>query len=260
MRGLRLASEPPFRLLTRWFVQRFCEKVETRARWGVDPYPYYQYGILTGANSAKRDGRPAITVIEFGVASGGGLLAMERHARAIEHTTSVKIAVIGFDSGAGLPTFCDHRDHPDLWKPGDYRFDISAVEKQIDQRRTRIIVGDVRETVPAFLQSGDFAPIGFVSFDLDIYSSTIAALQILGAEARRVLRQTPLYFDDIDFINNHRWAGELLAIREFNNTYENVKIDKWYGIRIGKPFPEAHYWNKMMVAHDLSAISSYVRN
>jgi len=207
---------------------------------------------------AKRDGQPEITVIEFGVASGRGIVVMERYACAVEQSTGTKISVIGFDSGVGLPPFIgDYRDHPDLWKPGDYRFDISVVEAQIDQSRTRTIVGDVRETVPAFLQSGDFAPIGFASFDLDIYSSTIAALQILKDERRRILRHTPLYFDDIDFIVNNRWAGELLAIDEFNQKCEDVKIDKWYGIHTDKPFPEAHFWNKMMVAHDLIAISNY---
>ena len=72
-----------------------------------------------------------------------------------------------------------------------------------------------------------------------------------------MLRQTPLYFDDLDFTSNHRWAGELLAIDEFNRTCDAVKIDRWYNIKGGKPFPEAYYWEKMFMAHDLEAISRY---
>jgi hypothetical protein len=116
----------------------------------------------------------------------------------------------------------------------------------------------VSKTVPALLDTGDFAPFGFISFDLDLYSSTRDALEILRSPKRQMLRQTVLYFDDTDFIVNHRWAGEPLAIDEFNAGTPDVKIDRWYAVRGGKPFPEAPYYDKMMVAHDLVAISAVV--
>jgi hypothetical protein len=254
----RIASEPPFRLVTRWVLQKFSKDIATRARWATDPYPYYQFGILEGARLAKAQDHPEITVIEFGVWSGRGLLKMEEYARRIELVTGVVIKVVGFDAG-GLPSFIgDHRDHPDQWKPGDYSMpNFEKLQMKIDPGRTRIIIGDVRDTVPSFLEKGDFPPLGFISFDLDLYSSTRDALKILSSNNRRTLRQTPLYFDDIDFITNHRWAGVLLAIDEFNQKCDTVKIDRWHNLKADKPFPEAHYWEKMMVAHDLRAIASY---
>jgi hypothetical protein len=256
----RIAAEPPFRLLGRFLVHRFSRDVQTRARWGVDPYPHYQFGILEGARLAKQDAQDGITVIECGVGSGRGLLSMEQHARAVEEHTGIRIAVVGFDSGAGLPAFIgDHRDHPDLWKPGNFPGDRAQIERAIDSTRTRLIIGDVRQTVAEYLAEDNHFPIGFISFDLDLYSSTKAALEVLFSHKRKMLRHTPLYFDDIDFIVNHRWAGELLAIREFNQEHEDVKIDCWYNIRADKPFPEQHIWDKMMVAHDLRAIDRHRR-
>jgi hypothetical protein len=66
----------------------------------------------------------------------------------------------------------------------------------------------------------------------------------------------PLYFDDIDSIFNHRFAGELLAIDEFNARQGDVRIDRWRGVRRGRPFPERPYLSQMYVAHDVKATSS----
>jgi hypothetical protein len=253
----RLGREPPFRLLTRLMVKTFSRNVATRANWGVDPYAPYQYGMLEGAFLARREGHTGITAVEFGVGSGRGLLQMERYAAVIEAFTGTVVKVVGFDTGIGLPALIgDYRDHPDHWAPGAYAMP-EDLSRQIDPARTRLVIGEVRQTVPAFVEDGDFLPIGFASFDLDLYSSTRDALTIFRSAKRKMLRQTPIYFDDIDFIANHRWAGELLAIEEFNKTCDVVKIDRWYNIRSEKPFPEADYWDKLMVAHDLERISRY---
>jgi hypothetical protein len=71
-----------------------------------------------------------------------------------------------------------------------------------------------------------------------------------------MLRNVPLYFDDIEFTENHRWGGEFLAIEEFNEAHPTKKIDRWYGVRKNKAFPERVYFEKMYVAHDLAAITA----
>jgi hypothetical protein len=53
----------------------------------------------------------------------------------------------------------------------------------------------------------------------------------------------------------NRFAGELLAIEEFNESDAGVKIDCWRGIGQRRPFPEAASLNRMFIAHDLDAIS-----
>ncbi|MFI5456342.1 MAG: hypothetical protein ACHRXM_12915 [Isosphaerales bacterium] len=199
---------------------------------------------------------PEISVIEFGVAGGNGLLVLEMEAAAVEKATGVSIKVYGFDNGsAGLPEFIgDYRDHPDAWVAGDYPMDEASLRSKLSQRTT-LIIGNVKDTVPRFVDDPRNAPVGFISIDVDLYSSTRDALKILSLPNKRMLTRVPIYFDDIGRYINHRMAGELLAIEVFNRENENVFIDKWMGIKEGRPFPEKSYLDMMYVAHDLEAIS-----
>jgi hypothetical protein len=104
-----------------------------------------------------------------------------------------------------------------------------------------------------FVEQYDPPSVGFASFDL--YSSTGDALAIFRGGERRMLRQVSLYFDEMDFIYNHRFAGELLATDEFNDENEAGKIDKWCGVSFDRPFPERSFLSKLFVAHDLEAVS-----
>ncbi len=63
----------------------------------------------------------------------------------------------------------------------------------------------------------------------------------------------PVYFDDIDFNFNYRFAGESLAIDGFNQASPQVKLDRWHGLANGRPFPERHFLTRMYGAHDLRA-------
>lgn len=252
----RLAKEPPFRVLARQLLKLFPVPVATRALWELTDYPPYLMGMLKAAEQARKQGLKAISALEFGVAGGNGLCAMQREALAIERETGVAVRVYGFDRGSqGLPEFGgDYRDHPDIWKPGDYPMDESALRARLDPG-TALIIGDIKDTVPRFFQEFDPPPVGFISVDVDLYSSARDALALLSRPDRRLLHRTILYFDDIGFFFNHRYAGELLAIDEFNKSSSQVKIDQWHGVRNGRPFPERPFLEKMYVAHDLQAIS-----
>jgi hypothetical protein len=46
-----------------------------------------------------------ISVFEFGVAGGNGLVALQNYAEIIEQQTGVKMRVFGFDTGHGLTEF-----------------------------------------------------------------------------------------------------------------------------------------------------------
>ena len=163
----------------------------------------------------------------------------------------------GFDTGTGLPELCgDHRDHPDKWVPADYPMDLGALQKRLSLR-TQLIIGNVRETVPEFSSNVLSSPIGFAAIDLDLYSSSKHVLSLFCGSNRKMLRRTYLYFDDVadpkaTFF--HKFAGELLAIDEFNDSSSEVKIDIWRGLRAGRIFPESPWIEKMYIAHDLAAI------
>jgi hypothetical protein len=255
----RLAMEPPLRLFVRAALRCAPVSVTTRALWDISDRPAYLLGVLYGARQALRQSVAEISVIEFGVAGGTGLLALQREAAAVEDELGVSIKVYGFDNGsAGLPAFIgDHRDHPDKWKPGDFPMDEPLLRSKLGPRTT-LILGDVALTVPRFCDDPGVPPVGFIAFDLDLYSSTSAALRVLSTPGKRALDHVPLYFDDTEHSISHRFAGELLAIDEFNASHNHIKIDRWRGLESDRPFPDASYLQKMYMAHDLKSISSRV--
>ena len=110
----RIALEPkriPRELLLRWPRASF----EARLKWDAMDRPDYAYGTYQAARQARALGLGGMTVIEMGVAGGRGLLALERHARAIQEQVGIEIAIFGFDLGSGLPQPRDYRDMPYVW-------------------------------------------------------------------------------------------------------------------------------------------------
>jgi hypothetical protein len=252
----KILREPPFRILTKALYGILPVSVETRALWDISPRPNYLNGLLLAAHQAQSEGVEEIAAVEFGVAGGNGLLVLQSEAEAVEKETGVRIAVVGFDNGPnGLPALIgDYRDHPDAWQPGDYPMDYEKLRAKLSSR-TQLILGNVRDTVPAFVGNRSAPPVGFISLDLDLYSSTVHALKILTLPGARILRRTFLYLDDVELTICHRFAGELLAIDEFNQGSHNIKIDRLRGFAGERPFPEKEYLRMLYVAHDLEAIS-----
>lgn len=253
-----LAKEPPFRLIARSVIRTLATDVHTRALWDVEDRPQYMLGVLRAAQQAKESGVKAISVAEFGVAGGAGLLRLQDYARRVQAATGVTIHVVGFDTGAGLPAGTrDFRDHPEIWSPGDYPMNWDALRPQLGAQ-TRLVLGDVRETIPAYIAEGKAPPLGFVSIDVDLYSSTRDALRILSHPDRSTLLRVVIYLDDAETMLYHRFAGELLAVEEFNQLNQWVKIDRWRGIRSQRPFPEHAWLDRMYVAYDLEAANRLV--
>ena len=251
----RLSEEPPFRLLTRAIIKRTPLNIRTKGRWDAVARPQYLAGILGGVDQAKREGASKISVMEFGVAGGNGLVLLQEYAAVVERETGIGISVYGFDAGSGLPALCgDYRDHPDQWRPSDYRMDEQALRRRLSSRTT-LILGDIKTTLPAFVAARQAPPLGFVSVDVDLYSSTVDTLKVFTQPGKCMLRRVPMYFDDTEFVFNHRFAGELLAIEEFNHAQNGVRIDIWRGLRKHRPFPESPWLRNMYMAHDLEAIS-----
>ncbi|MBI3896757.1 MAG: hypothetical protein HY308_00505 [Gammaproteobacteria bacterium] len=230
MNLLRYASQLPgfLGLWTRFPVG----PLKTRVRYGVFPYPQYAYGVYWSAYLASCLGIPRITVAEFGVAGGRGLLACEKISAEVESAVGVGIDVVGFDSGEGMPKAVDYRDLPHIWSEGFYRMDQAKLRARL--RRAKLILGDVRETVPQWLASNP-APLGFIAFDLDYYSSTKAAFAIFKGNESSHLPRVHCYFDDVasnDLGCMSQYVGELLAIREFNEAHDDRKISKFELLRL----------------------------
>jgi hypothetical protein len=212
--------------------------------WDVFQKPSYAYGIYHAAELAKKLGHDRISVIEFGVARGHGLKIMEQRATEIEQIFGVKVEVYGFDTGSGLPQASDYRDLPNVWSHGEFEMDETKLRQQLS--RAHLILGDVAETVKQFLAMSP-APVGFVSFDMDYYSSTVSGMKLFDGPDELFLPRILCYFDDI--VGTNRYVGELLAIEEFNLANENKKIGNIHGFGRTRKVPSV--WNDaLMTLHN----------
>lgn len=202
------------------------EGFRTRERAGLVNRPNYAYGMLRAADCAKYFGHKSVIAIEFGVASGAGLLNMVELAGLIEAETGINFRIVGFDTGAGLPSVKGFKDHPEIWNRGDFAMEDRDTLTTKLAGRAEIIWGDIAETIDIFTQSiNPTCPIGFISVDVDIYSGSKAALRSLNGAALKYTPAVSMYFDDVSFFFANRWCGELASISEFNEANELRKID-----------------------------------
>jgi hypothetical protein len=228
------------------------EDFRARERAGLVSRPNYAYGMLRAADGAKYFGHKCVTAIEFGVASGAGLLNMADLAGMIEAETGVKFRVIGFDTGTGLPSVQGYKDHPEIWNPGDFAMeDRAGLLRKLDGR-AEVIWGNIAETIVPFTEKlTSESPIGFISIDVDIYSGTKSALKVLDGSAGMYLPAISMYFDDVSFFFANKWAGELAAIEEFNAQYDMRKIDTDRSLQWHRPKQFDSWYSTMYVCHML---------
>jgi hypothetical protein len=194
----------------------FEQKINSRAL----ERPAYAFCLYYGALLGKRLGYSRVSALEFGVAGGNGMIALENYAREIKSELDLEIEIYGFDSGAGLPEPRDFRDIPYLWRKGFYPMDEAKLRERLNG--SHLILGDVSETAKTFFDRYEPAPIAAAFFDLDFYSSTVAATRLFEDDEKHYLPRIYCYFDDttsdgLGAFNDY--TGERLAIREFNKSH-----------------------------------------
>lgn len=210
--------------------------------------PTYTWGLVHSAFLAAHLRVPRISAIELGVAGGNGLVALEGAAAALEAIFEISIDVHGFDGGSGLPAPTDWRDLPNLWPAGAFPMDEARLRARL--RRADLVLGPVEETVATFLDR-EPAPIGFIAFDLDHYTSTMHALRLLEAPLERLMPRVHCYFDDILGFTCAHHNGERRAIAEFNQAHPDRQISQVYGLRFSLPraHRDANWTEKMFMTH-----------
>jgi hypothetical protein len=191
-----------------------------RARVAFDlvPRPHHAYGLLEAADRAQLRGIQRISALELGVAAGTGLLNMAEIASRVRAATGVEIDVVGFDTGDGMPPTQDWRDHPDLYQEGDFPMDRSQLRAFLDRNGGRLVLGELGTELARFLSNqASQSPVGFISLDLDYYSSSAAALACFArCDPSWLLPHVVVYVDDIELPSHSSAAGELAAIASFN--------------------------------------------
>jgi hypothetical protein len=228
-----------------------CGSLRARINFDIVQRAHYAYGLLAAADQAAEQGLKAFTAVEFGVAAGEGLLNLCSIAKRIEHATGVAVNIAGFDSGCGMPPPTDYRDHPEEFQLGDFPMDHDRLRAQLPSN-CQLILGPVNQTVPTFLAESlnAEAPLGFAAFDLDYYTSTREAFALLADPSPSKYVFLPiLYFDDIVLPNYNGWAGELLAVREFNHCHELRKIEAYRFLRSRRIMKNARWIDQIFLLH-----------
>lgn len=210
--------------------------------------PSYVWGIVHGAHLARNLGMQAVSVIEFGVAGGNGLVAMENVAEKIENIFGMRVDVYGFDTGKGLPKPQDYRDLPNLYFEAAFPMDVEKLKKRL--KKAHLHLGLVQDTLDVFIRSVP-APIAFISIDLDYYSSTMQAFKILDADSELVLPRVHCHFDGIMGFTYSEFNGERLAIAEFNNSHATRKISPVFGLKHFLPprYANSEWVEEIYIAH-----------
>jgi len=219
-----------------------------RVRLGAVERPHYGYCVFNAADLARRLGLTRISVLEFGVAGGKGLMCLEAHAREARRATGVEVEVYGFDTGKGLPAPTDYRDLPYHWRQGFFAMDESALRARLSL--ARLVLGAIEDTGRTFFATHDPAPVGAIAFDLDFYSSTVAALSIFDGPVDRFLPRVFCYMDDVtgDEIELYGdGTGVRLAVREFNARNAGFQLSPAYHLA-GRLAP-APWHDQIQIAH-----------
>lgn len=212
--------------------------------------PQHAFGLLTAADEAVDADQDRVTVMEFGVADGAGLLNLCELGRRITKATGVEFEIIGFDSGSGMPPYRDYRDHPEMYQPGWYKMQNPDALRRALPRNARLLIGDIAGTVAEHMAAHDRkAPIGFISVDVDYYWSTAEALKCLTYDPLHYQRSVTMYFDDVGNPGHNPWCGELLAINEFNAAHDRRKISPINFLRESRLFKNASWIGKMYSCH-----------
>lgn len=203
--------------------------------------PYHAYALFQAAEQAIALGHKTLSVIEFGVAGGNGMVSLEKHTAMISRFLDIKFEIYGFDTGEGLPELMGYKDVMHQWKKGSFPMDVERLRNRLS--RSTLILGNVKDTISSFYTQYNPAPIGAIFFDLDLYSSTKDALKIFDCDAGRLLPRVRCYFDDIlgsEVALTNEYMGEKLAISEYNAKSDMRKVTPVYHLH-GKTLRKKWY-------------------
>ncbi len=237
-----------------WFrrTQHFFDyKFSTLFEYQIFERPHYAYCMYHAAVLAQRLGQKKISIIEFGVAGGNGLIAIERLAEKIEQylDNSIEFEIYGFDTGEGLPEVEGIEDLPYWFEAQQYKMDVEKLQNRLT--RAKLVLGNVKETASDFFEQHKPAPIGAMFYDMDYYSSTRDCFKLFNCNDinRYFLPRLYLYMDDVigqDIEMYGEFNGQLLAIKEFNGESKAIKIHLNQNLI---PKPDIGYRYQIYYAH-----------
>jgi hypothetical protein len=162
-------------------------------------------------------------IVELGVYRGQSLMTWANFLEARNIGDRTK-KVWGFDNFKGLTRFSpeDGPEYPAVqkvpggWSPAGYLEELQEVIKIFDndrfvpwKSRVELIIGDVEETVPRFVEQNPGIRISLLHVDVDLYQPSLVGLKYLFP---RVVRGGVVIFDDYASLE---FGGESTAVDQF---------------------------------------------
>lgn len=157
------------------------------------------------------------SIVECGVFRGFSFATFAQLSAALEPTNLTR-RVYGFDTFEGFASV-SAADAPERTgaRAGDLQSDSydelnRLIEIYDDDRflghipKSRLIKGDVSETIPRFVEENQHLVVSLLFLDMDLYEPTVAALEHF---VPRMPKGAVLAFDELD---NPLWPGETSAV------------------------------------------------
>ena len=117
---------------------------------GSLPRPHYALGLFLSASLASQLNYKKISIIEFGCWECEGLIDLEHYTNDIEKIFDIKIEIYGFEGGEGLPAPKNYKDRVYQFTEGEMKISNRSFVKNL--KRSQVIYGDFKKTVPEFLK------------------------------------------------------------------------------------------------------------
>jgi Macrocin-O-methyltransferase (TylF) len=158
-------------------------------------------------------------IFEFGVHRGRHLATLTT-LRAHHEPYNPHRRIVGFDTFTGFPDVSDKDPAPSA-VPGrfavarqypDHLREVLAVHERLEPlahiQRTLVVDGDVRETLPRYLEDNPHTVIALAYLDLDLYEPTRAVIEQI---IPYLTKGSIIAFDELA---HAKWPGETSALRD----------------------------------------------
>lgn len=161
------------------------------------------------------------SIIECGVLFGGGLLSWAQLSAILEPNNHQR-RIIGFDTFSGFTSVLKEDKSTGTSKhakKGGFAidslndlkecirlYDLNRPLKHIE--KVKLIKGDIKETIPGFIQNNPHTVVSLLYLDVDVFEPTLVALDYLMS---RIPKGGIIAFDEL---NAEGYPGETLAVMQ----------------------------------------------
>ena len=161
------------------------------------------------------------SIVECGVGAGITFIGWAQLQRFTDNANLCR-RLIGFDTFKGFPSTSD-KDRSEYHDPkaGDLTFDVTAKEIAElathymntsyvrEPPRVELVVGDIMETVPKYIEANQHTVVSLLHIDVDLYEPTMCALEHF---VPLMPKGAIVLFDEL---NMTRWPGETRAMFDY---------------------------------------------